>query len=56
MAAATARYYDQLYAQTRLLAFMDCFYIMGIMTLVAAPVVLFTVGMKRTAKAPEGGH
>ncbi len=56
MAAATARYYDQMYAQTRLLAFMDCFHIMGVMTLVAAPVVLFAAGMKRGGKAPEGGH
>jgi DHA2 family multidrug resistance protein len=56
MAAATARYYDQLYAQTRLLAFMDCFYIIGIMTLVAAPLALLTVSMRPGAKAPEGGH
>jgi MFS family permease len=31
--AAYARYYDQLGAQTRLLAFMDCFYVLGLITL-----------------------
>ncbi|SEB50786.1 DHA2 family efflux MFS transporter permease subunit [Terriglobus roseus] len=56
IAAATSRYYDQLYAQTRLLAFMDCFHLMGVLTLVAAPLVLFTAGLKSGAKAPEGGH
>jgi MFS transporter, DHA2 family, multidrug resistance protein len=56
MAAATARYYDQLYAQTRLLAFMDCFRIMAWITLVAAPLILWSVSAKRGAKAPEGGH
>jgi len=48
--AAYARYYGQLEAQTRFLAFMDCFYVIGLITLVAAPLVLltkkFTVGGK----------
>ncbi|MGI4757487.1 MAG: DHA2 family efflux MFS transporter permease subunit [Janthinobacterium lividum] len=55
IAAATARYYDQLYAQTRLLAFMDCFYILGVMTLIFAPLALFAAKAK-SAKAPEGAH
>ena len=38
--AAYARFYNQLEAQTRLLAFMDCFHIMGVVTLIAAPLVL----------------
>jgi len=56
IAAATQRYYDQLYAQTKLLAFMDCFHIMGIMTLIAAPLVLLTASPRPGQKAPEGGH
>jgi DHA2 family multidrug resistance protein len=53
--AATLRYYDQLYAQTRLLAFMDCFYILGVMTLIFAPLALFAAKAKN-AKPPEGAH
>jgi len=49
--AAYGRYYDQLQAQTRLLAFMDCFFILGIVTLVAAPLVLFTKKFKLAGKA-----
>lgn len=52
LGAAYARYYGQLEAQTRLLAFMDCFYIIGIITLVAAPLVLLTKGFKVGGKAP----
>ena len=55
VAAATARYYDQLYAQTRLLAFMDCFYILGVMTLIFAPLALLASKAK-SAKAPDGAH
>jgi DHA2 family multidrug resistance protein len=36
VAAAYARYYDRLQAQSNLLAFMDCFYIFGVITLIAA--------------------
>jgi len=46
--AAYIHCYDQLQAQVHLLAFMDCFHIMGVVTLIAAPVVLlskhFTIG------------
>ncbi len=56
LAAATARYYDQLYAQTRMLGFMDCFQIMGWITLIAAPLILLSVSLQPGAKAPEGGH
>jgi DHA2 family multidrug resistance protein len=54
VAAATARYYDQLYAQTRMLAFMDCFYILGVMTLIIAPLALLTGKFRSAGKAPEG--
>jgi MFS transporter, DHA2 family, multidrug resistance protein len=52
--AATLRYYDQLGAQTHLLAFMDCFHIIGVVTLVAAPLVWFTKNFKVGGKVPEG--
>jgi MFS transporter, DHA2 family, multidrug resistance protein len=50
--AAYARYYDQLGAQTKLLAFMDCFHIIGVITLIAAPLVLLTKNFKLGGKAP----
>jgi MFS transporter, DHA2 family, multidrug resistance protein len=50
--AAYARYYDQLQAQTHLLAFMDCFYVIGLITLIAAPLVLFTKNFKVGGQAP----
>ncbi len=54
LSAAYARYYNQLEAQTRLLAFMDCFYVLGVITLIAAPVVLLTKNFKVGGKAPAG--
>ncbi|WP_263381543.1 DHA2 family efflux MFS transporter permease subunit [Granulicella arctica] len=50
--AAYLRYYDQLGSQTKLLAFMDCFFVIGIVTLVAAPLVLLTKNFKIGGKAP----
>lgn len=44
--AAYARFYSQLQAHAHLLAFMDCFYIIGIVTLIAAPLVLLTKSFK----------
>jgi DHA2 family multidrug resistance protein len=52
--AATLHYYNELVAQTRLLAFMDCFHIIGVVTLIVAPLVLFTKNFKVGGKAPEG--
>jgi DHA2 family multidrug resistance protein len=49
--AAYARVYDQLHAQTQLLAFMDCFHIIGIITLIAAPLVLLTKSFKPAGKS-----
>ncbi|MGA7158241.1 MAG: DHA2 family efflux MFS transporter permease subunit [Acidobacteriaceae bacterium] len=54
MRAATLRFYDQLGAQTKLLGFMDCFYIIGVVTFVAAPLVWLTRPFKLGGKAPEG--
>jgi DHA2 family multidrug resistance protein len=53
--AAYAHYYDQLLSQTRLLASMDCFHILGVVTLIAAPLVLLTKTFKSGVKAP-GDH
>jgi DHA2 family multidrug resistance protein len=53
-AAAYARVYEQLGAQTRFLAFMDCFWLLGLMTLIAAPLVLLTRSFKVGGKAPAG--
>jgi DHA2 family multidrug resistance protein len=52
VSAAYARYYDQLQAQSKLLAFMDCFYILGLITLIAAPLVLLTKNFKVGGKPP----
>ncbi|MFC6644052.1 DHA2 family efflux MFS transporter permease subunit [Granulicella cerasi] len=52
-AAATARVYAQLEAQTRLLAFMDCFHILGVVTLGVAPLVWLTKNFRAGGKAPE---
>jgi DHA2 family multidrug resistance protein len=51
--AATLRYYEALGAQTHLLAFMDCFYIIGVVTLIAAPLVWLTKNFKVGGKVPE---
>jgi len=51
LSAAYARVYDQLHAQTQLLAFMDCFHIIGIVTLIAAPIVLLTKNFKPAGKS-----
>jgi DHA2 family multidrug resistance protein len=52
--AAYARVYEELGAQTRFLGFMDCFYLLGVLTLVAAPVVLLTRSFKAGGGAPAG--
>src|ERR1700678_4479367 len=53
--AAYARVYEQLHAQTQLLSFMDCFHIIGVVTLIAAPIVLLTKTFKAPAKS-TGAH
>jgi DHA2 family multidrug resistance protein len=53
--AAYGRVYDQLHAQTQLLAFMDCFHVIGVVTLIAAPLVLLTKSFKPSGKS-EGAH
>jgi DHA2 family multidrug resistance protein len=54
MKASTLRYYNELGAQTHLLAFMDCFHIIGVVTLMAAPLVWLTKNFKVGGKVPEG--
>jgi DHA2 family multidrug resistance protein len=54
MNAAYARAYHQLQAQTQFLSFMDCFYIIGIITLIAAPIVLLTRKFQLGGGAPAG--
>jgi DHA2 family multidrug resistance protein len=52
--AATLHYYDELGNQTHLLAFMDCFHIIAVVTLIAAPLVLLTTKFKLGGKVSEG--
>jgi DHA2 family multidrug resistance protein len=52
--AATLRFYTQLGNQTHLLAFMDCFHVIAVITLLAAPLVLLTRNFKLSGKVPEG--
>jgi MFS transporter, DHA2 family, multidrug resistance protein len=49
--AAYGRVYEQLHAQTQLLAFMDCFHIIGIITLIIAPLALLTKAFKAPSKS-----
>lgn len=55
LGAAYSHFYGQLQAQARLLAFMDCFYLIGVVTLVAAPLVLLTKYFK-IGGSGAGGH
>ena len=52
--AAYGRIYEQLGGQARFLAFMDCFWILGLMTLIAAPLTLLSRETKVGGKLPEG--
>lgn len=54
MHAAYGRIYEQLQAHAHLLAFMDCFYVIGVMTLIAAPLVLLTRKFRIGGGAPAG--
>jgi DHA2 family multidrug resistance protein len=54
--AATARYYNELYAQTRLLAYLDSFYVLGWATLIVSPLALLIVTKRSGDKVPEGVH
>jgi DHA2 family multidrug resistance protein len=49
--AATLHFYTQLENQTRLLAFMDCFHIIGWITLASAPLVLLIHHLRAPSKA-----
>ena len=52
--AAALHLYEQFYAQTRMLAFMDCFRIIAWATAVAFPLVFFIKKFAIAGKAPEG--
>ena len=54
MNAALARYYAQLEAQTKLLGFMDTFYVLAMMTFCAIPLLFLTKNFKVGGKAPAG--
>jgi DHA2 family multidrug resistance protein len=54
LSAAYANFYNQLDAQSHLLAFMDCFHVIGVITLLAAPLVLLTRHFKVGGRAPAG--
>lgn len=53
--AAYTRLYSQLQAQSQMLAFMDCFFCIGVLTLAAVPV-LFLARRFRVGGGPAGGH
>jgi MFS transporter, DHA2 family, multidrug resistance protein len=52
--ASTLRYYNELGQQTRLLGFMDCFRVIGWLTLAMVPIVFFIRNFKVGGKAPAG--
>lgn len=54
LSAAYSHYYNQLQAQAHLLAFMDCFHVIGMVTFVAAPLVLLTKSFR--VGGAGGGH
>lgn len=56
VSAAYARVYAQLQAQSQLLAFMDCFYLIGIITLAAVPLLFLVRNFKVGGGAGEGAH
>ncbi|HEY1901759.1 MAG TPA: DHA2 family efflux MFS transporter permease subunit [Terracidiphilus sp.] len=54
--AAYVHYYNQLEAHAHLLAFMDSFYVIGVVTLIAAPLALATKYFKIGGKEPPAAH
>lgn len=52
VAAAYALRYQQLQTHAHMLAYMDCFHVLGVITLVGAPLVLLT---RHFHAAPQGG-
>jgi DHA2 family multidrug resistance protein len=52
--AATLHYYNQLEDQTKLLGFMDCFQVIGWLTLGMIPLALLVRSFKTGGKAPAG--
>jgi DHA2 family multidrug resistance protein len=56
VSSAYGRVYHQLQAQTQLLAFMDVFHVIGVITLVVAPIVLLTARFRMGGGGADGGH
>jgi len=54
--AAYGYVYQQLYNQTRFMAFMDCFYAIGIFTLISAPLILLTKRFQVGGGKPPADH
>ena len=54
MRAATLHYYDLLGQQTRLLGFMDCFRVIGWLTIAMVPAVFFIRKFKVGSRSPAG--
>ncbi len=54
--ATYGRVYQQIYAQTRFLAYMDCFHVIGVFTLVAAPLILLTKHFHVGGGKPPAEH
>jgi DHA2 family multidrug resistance protein len=52
--AAYGYYYNQLQSHAHFLAFMDCFTVIGVVTLLAAPLILLTKPFKIASRAPSG--
>ena len=55
LSAAYARVYDQFSAQSSLMAFMDCFFVIGCVTLAAVPLLFLTRNFK-VGGGSTGGH
>ena len=55
-ARAYGYFNSQLEAHAHLLAFMDCFHVIGVVTLIAAPLVLLTKYFSIAGKGTPAGH
>jgi DHA2 family multidrug resistance protein len=56
VAAAYGVIYHQLQQQAASLAFMDCFRIIGWLTIACVPLMFFVKKISTSVKAPQGGH
>jgi DHA2 family multidrug resistance protein len=56
ISAAYGQAYHQLQAQTQFLSFMDVFHVIGLITLIAAPIVLLTAKFRIGGGSAGGAH